>query len=469
MATRLSVDDLLRSAVGELWINSRIVDDVTRFCDECGNRFAGTESELLGRDFLLDQFRAAGLENVHLESCHYTGWKRGSCHLEILTPRSRQLEAVSMVHAPGTDAAGLEAELIEVGQGTKADFDRLGQQIAGKIVLIWLGSPRGTFIHRVSKYGWAKERGAVGVIFAKEEPGQLLGTGTVAAAYREVGTLPAVGVTYETGQYLRRQLAVGPVRVRLLVHNEFVPNAETWNIVGDIPGADGATEQVLVGGHWDGHDRADAALDNALGIFTALDVARALVPLKGRLRRSIRLVAFGNEESWIVGSTNYVAQHRDELDRLALMINTDALARFGWTSLRVTERQDVYDYFQRLVAQHRISIPVTLSGWLPGSSDEWPFLVQGVPTVAARGTQTEQERSRGRGLDHTQADTVDKLDGLRAREAAISLARVLVAVANDPERPGPKLDSAEIYQRLREDGAEEELRQQGRWHPDSIL
>lgn len=105
-----------------------------------------------------------------------------------------------MVHSLPTPLDGLVGELIPVGQGTQDDFERLADQIRGKIVLIRLGSPVGTFIHRVSKYGWARERGAIGVIFAKEEPGQLLGTGTVAAAYREVGTLPAVGVTYETGQ-----------------------------------------------------------------------------------------------------------------------------------------------------------------------------------------------------------------------------------------------------------------------------
>lgn len=159
------------------------------------------------------------------------------------------------------------------------------------------------------------------------------------------------------------------MRVRILLQNEFVSGAETWNIVGDIPGKEGASEHILVGAHWDGHDRADAALDNALGLFTALEAGRSLARLRGQLGRTIRFVAFGNEESWIVGSTNYVAQHVDELDRMALMINCDALARFGRTWIRISKREDVYEYFRTLVESHRLPLSIERSGWLPGSSD----------------------------------------------------------------------------------------------------
>lgn len=116
-------------------------------------------------------------------------------------------------------------------------------------------------------------------------------------------------------------MQVGPVRIRLTADNNFLPDIETWNIVGDLPGDGSDPDHIVGGGHWDGHEFGDAALDNALGAFTALDAFRSLARLKGKLRRGLRLVAFGNEESQQVGSTNYVAQHEDELDRMALMIN----------------------------------------------------------------------------------------------------------------------------------------------------
>ena len=73
----------LSTVVGDIWINNQIVSNVAEFCDECGNRFAGTPSELAGRDYLLKTFQSLGFENVHLETCTYVGWKRGACRFKI--------------------------------------------------------------------------------------------------------------------------------------------------------------------------------------------------------------------------------------------------------------------------------------------------------------------------------------------------------------------------------------------------
>ncbi len=463
-------DPLLLQALGELWTSGRILDDVTELCDGYGNRFAGTESEARARDFIVGKFREYGLEDVTIEPCTYTGWKRGSCGFELLSPRQKTLTAISMVHAAPTPPDGLEGEIISVGQGTPEEFERLGDQVRGKIAMATLGSPTGIPpLHRVGKYGRAKAAGAIAVIFPTEEPGQLIGTGTVAAGYREVGTLPAIGISHETWRYLLRQSTLGPLRARISLDNAFLPNTETWNIRGDLPGDGSDPDHILVGGHWDGHDRADAALDNALGLLTALSTARALGRLKGSLRRTIRFVAFGVEESWCVGSTNYVDQHNDELDRIALMVNIDGIARYSGTHLRLGKRDDVADSLRKLVTERDLPLILSRSDWLPGSSDDWPFLVTGIPSTFCTSMRSAAEQAKGRGLDHTQADTVDKIDDLRARQASVALAQFLCALANSADRPGLKLDRAEMFKRLEAAGAKQELMDQGRWHPGSVL
>jgi hypothetical protein len=461
---------LLLESLGELWTSSRILDDVTELCDEYGNRFAGTESEARAREFIVGKFREYGLENVTVEPCTYTGWKRGSCGLDLLAPRRRSLTAISMVHAAPTPPEGLEGEVISVGQGTPEEFAQLGDRVRGKIAMATLGSPTGIPpLHRVGKYGRAKAAGAIAVIFPTEEPVQLIGTGTVAAAYREVGTLPAIGISHETWRYLLRQAEIGPLRARIKLDNAFLPNIETWNIRGDIPGSGADSDHILVGGHWDGHDRADAALDNAVGLFTALSTARALGRLKGKFRRMIRFVAFADEESWCVGSTNYVARHDAELDRIALMVNVDGISRYSGTHLHLGKRQDVADFLRKLVTERKLPLTLRPSDWLPGSSDDWPFLVTGVPSTFCTSVRSAAEQALGRGLDHTQADTVDKIDDLRARQASMVLAQLLAAVADSAERPGPKLDRVEMFRRLEAAGTKQELVDQGRWHPESIL
>ena len=470
MANHSTTDPLLNEALGELWRSSRILNDVTELCDEYGNRFAGTQSETRARDFIQAKFLEYGLEDVSVEPCIYTGWTRGSCGFELIEPRQRQLTAISMVHAPPTSPEGLHGEVISVGQGTPEEFEKLGERVRGKVAMATLGSPAGMSpLHRTGKYGRAKAAGAIAVIFPTEEPGQLIGTGTVAAGYREVGALPAIGISHETWRYLLRQSEIGPLKVRITLDNAFMPDTETWNIRGDIPGSGADPDAILVGGHWDGHDRADAALDNALGLFTALATARALGRLKGKLRRTIRFVAFANEESWCVGSTNHVARHEAELDRIALMVNIDGLSRYSGTHLRLGKRDDVSGFLRNIVTEQKLPLELSPGDWLPGSSDDWPFLVTGVPTIFCTSMRSAAEQAKGRGLDHTQADTVDKVDDLRARQASMVLAQFLCSVADSPERPGSKLERAEMFRRLEAAGARQELMDQGRWHPDSVL
>ena len=104
--------EALAQACGDIWLDSRILKDVTHLCDTFGHRFAGSESERAARDYIVERFASYGLENVRLEPCHYTSWKRGTCSMALLSPRQRTIPSVSMVHAPGTPAGGLEAEVV---------------------------------------------------------------------------------------------------------------------------------------------------------------------------------------------------------------------------------------------------------------------------------------------------------------------------------------------------------------------
>jgi aminopeptidase YwaD len=126
------------------------------------SRFAGSESERLGRDWLLRRFADYGLDGVHLEPYNYVSWKRGTCSFEVISPRKRAIPALSLVLAPSTPPGGIEGEVVFIGQGRKQDFDEHAAEIAGKLVAVQSGAPLGQIIHRASKYGWATERGAIG-------------------------------------------------------------------------------------------------------------------------------------------------------------------------------------------------------------------------------------------------------------------------------------------------------------------
>jgi hypothetical protein len=91
---------------------------------------------------------------------------------------------------------------------------------------------------------------------------------------------------HEHAARLRRLLEAGPLRAHLTIDSKVVPMTAR-NIVAEIPGSDPAEGWILAGGHYDGHDIAQAAQDNAAGTAVLLEAARLLSPLRAHLKAGI--------------------------------------------------------------------------------------------------------------------------------------------------------------------------------------
>ncbi len=78
-----------------------------------------------------------------------------------------------------------------------------------------------------------------------------------------------------------------------------------------------------MGGHYDGHDIAQGAIDNLSGTVATMELARVLKMYKGWFRRSIRFVCFACEEIGVTGSTSFVDLHEEEMRGIALMVNLE--------------------------------------------------------------------------------------------------------------------------------------------------
>jgi hypothetical protein len=467
----LERDEIRGIMVGDLWTNSTIYENVAYIVDSFGNRFMGTESERMTRDHILGLFEDYGLEDPHLEPYKYTCWRRGTCEVEMVSPIRRELWTMALPHSASTPPGGLEAEVIDVGKGTKEDFEAKADRIPRKIVMVTTGWPPGQNIHRTTKYGWTIDRGGVGYIYRNETPGQLIETGTIATGYRNTGEIPAVGVSFETGAFIERQLEKGPVTVRMKLHNEVAPNTTGWNIVGDITGRRHPERAILIGAHWDGHDISqEAAGDNILGAMVMLDAARALTRFKGKFNKTIRFVAFGNEECWTTGSINYVAQHEGELENIDIMLNGDGLGRRGDPVISVYNPPELVGPLSRLVGEHGIGASVVMSPMAaPSTSDNHPFFMKGIPTISCS-ARRPPGWTAGRGRDnHTTADTMDKIDKVVIKESAMLVAQLVMALADGDEPLGRHSTWEETLDALRRYDFIDVLKAQRRWHPDSVL
>jgi N-acetylated-alpha-linked acidic dipeptidase len=198
-----------------------------------------------------------------------------------------------------------------------------------------------------------------------------LGGQTVPPAWR--GALP---ITYQTG-------LPGPARVHLKLAFNW-NRVPLHNVITTIPGEDTPDEWILRGNHRDGwvHGASDP-LSSLVAEMEELRGMAALVKQGWRPRRTIIYMAWDGEEEGIIGSTEWVETHLDELKRKAVLyINTDTNGRgyLGMDGSHSLER------FINEVAKEIVDPETGLSAW---KRTQLRRIAEGSPE------QREEARRRG--------------------------------------------------------------------------
>ncbi|KON30367.1 hypothetical protein AC482_04025 [miscellaneous Crenarchaeota group-15 archaeon DG-45] len=462
--------DVERDVIGDIWQNSEIHENMLYMADQLGSRFPGTESEKMAQEYMLEKLREYGYGDARTEEFTYHGWSRGPVTLDMIEPLEREFPAISLALSPG---GTVEGEVVDLGSGSPGEFESVGREaVEGRIVLCSSAtSPSGERVHRRTKYGYAVELGAIGFIFMNHNPGQLPPTGSLRPAYRMGGEIPGIGVSLETGTLMLRLTKDEPFRARIVDESRVVPGSVSANIVAELPGSSKRDEWIVVGGHYDGHDIAQGAMDNLSGAAVALEAARALGGYGGLFKRSIRFICFGCEEIGVTGSTCYVDQHRDEMGEVAIMINLElgGLADRDGTqhaAFTVYQPPELEEALEALGDEIRYSL--TISREFSAASDHWPFYLRGVPTIYMHAEPSPLQLIVGRGWGHTSADTMDKVDPRNLQEGAMVLARLLIRLANQEGRIAEHTPQANIIRRLEETGMRRVLEIEKKWHPNNV-
>ena len=443
--------------IGEAWTSTEAYANLERLCD-FGSRFAGSAGGRAARDFILERFTAYGLSQARLEPFDFLAWTRGQCELRLLAVQPRVMRsALALVYSP--DADRLRAELADCGIGSERDFAKHPEgALRGKIVMVSTASPeRGPTIHRREKYGRAVAAGAAGFIYVNHKPGMLAETGSLRSG--RMAEIPAIGLSYEDGWELSRwaRRASPPPVVEMDVHNR-AEMGQGFHVVGEIAGANGET--IIAGAHYDAHDISPGARDDGTGTVVLLELARILAPLKRQLKRTIRLIAFDAEELGVLGSSEYVKAHLNDLAKIALMVNLDGAAgpvdSHGYMTAGFKDTQAVLSEYATT-----FGYPLTLRDRVVTASDNFPFFMQGIPSISM--TARNENPALGRGFGHTAADTLDKVAEVELKQATMTMARMLVRLANHDGSLGARKNPDEIKQVLLEQDLERPLRAQDKW------
>lgn len=451
----MNIHEMDRQILGDIWTSSESYDTLVHLCDVIGHRFGGSESERLGAEYLRDKMIEYGLENVHIEEFPMASWQRGSCSLAIAEPFERELSAIALPYCP---SAHIQAEMIDVGDGEEEDFERLGDAIRDKIVLTNAETNKPGVkgrSHRNDKFARAIAYGAAACVFMNQNPGLLRITGSILGsdptkddAVSREAPIPGIGISYEAGMTIRRFAKKSALSLKIDTDNTTFESTSR-NVIGEIPGSELPNEVVVIGAHFDGHDVSQGAGDDAAGTMSALEAGRALASLKGKIRRTIRIVAFGSEEIGLLGSNYHARVHcvRNPKETYRFVLNLDGAGRgeTGTEFLRVLSLPDIQAYFE--AAQDDMHYRFDVADVYSQHSDQFPFAVRGIPNSQLI-TMERAGGLIGRGWGHTEADTVDKVH-LRGLQISAALgARLALRIAQDDSFPSRRLSEDEVRTQL---------------------
>lgn len=443
---------------------SPMEENLRQLTDFVGGRVTGSPAAARAVAWGVEAFRRSGVDNVHTEKYMIPmTWAEGATRLDVLSLAPFPVHLVSIGWSPATPAAGIESDLVDVGEGTVVDFARAGAAPKGAIVLIHSEVLRtwddlfNEYLRAGGTIDRAVKAGAVAILWTSTREHGLL--------YRhqnslvgEVDRLPQAIVAREDAERLARYVAAGEkVKVRLTMPNRIGGLSEQENVVAEIRGRETPDEFVILAAHLDSWELGTGALDNGCNAALVIEAARAISASGVKPRRSIRFILFTGEEQGMLGSWAYARAHRAELDHaICVIVFDEGIGRV--TGYSLGGRRDIESGLREIlrpieswgVTQHTYDAPL--------GTDNFDFLVEGVPTLIAN-----QEEANYIVNYHASSDTFDKVDVRELKLHAALAAVTAYGIAERAERLGKRQSRSEIETLMKETGLDQQMRGFGVW------
>jgi aminopeptidase YwaD len=448
-------DAVERQIVSDLFLSRNGLEFVEELVDRFGPRFGGTEQERRAAEYIRDRFAQIGVDRADTETFTCAGWTRKETRLTVVAPASQDIPCIALPFCPPGE---VEGPLIFLGDGDPQSYVVRRDEMRGAMAMATTAQPRffSRQMHRCEKLGRALAEGAIGFIWMRGEAGGLPETGS--ARFGHPCEVPAIGVSYEAGQAMVRMSRNGPVRVKITSTNQNHP-VTSANVVAEFRGQQHPDEIILLGAHYDGHDISQAAMDNATGVAVVLEAARAIAPHKGQLRRTVRCVAFAQEEMGLLGARDYAGRHQAE--RIRFMLNLDGAGRSINASLQLQGWPEAIRWFRGLFDQ-MLDPDVAVGDQLGMYSDMFPFALHGIPAATMSSRTVGSSEAAVRGFGHTAMDSLDKVSARLIQLEAVRVARLTLRLATMDDIPLARKSPADIRVQLKALGLDEVLRYEGR-------
>ena len=400
----------------------------------------------------------------------WPSWQRGYTHVDLVAPRVRTLEAITLAWSPGTNGKPVTGDVVTLpDSGSPEAYAAWLRGVRGKFVLAsapqlscrprdqWaeFGTPESQeriraqqdslnamWRSRIAGADSLQERlraaGAAGVVSHgfSGYPGidKVFGSPRLRVLTIDV-TCEDYGLLARLAE--RRQSP----RLRVDATVETRGERPVFNTIAEIRGREKPDEYVVLSAHFDSWSASGGATDNGTGTVAMMEAMRILRTVYPTPRRTILVGHWSGEEQGLNGSRAFVEDHPAVVQGLQALFNQDngtgRIAQMNPGALpgAAPMLQRYLGESPREITQYirfgRPGMPAT------GGSDHASFACTGAPAFGLGSLSWDY----GLTTWHTNRDTYDKivLDDLRSN--AILIAALAYQAASDSvTMPRDRLD-----------------------------
>ncbi|RZL12614.1 MAG: M20/M25/M40 family metallo-hydrolase [Pedobacter sp.] len=448
----------------EVQANSKAYGTLKDASETIGHRLTGSVNGAKAEQYAFDLLRSYGCD-VKFQPFEVESWSRKTIDVNIGQDLNslKKMRAVTLAHSPV--AANVKGQLIDAGNGLEADYAADPNAFKGKIAVIYLGvlpgSAKGTpSLHRSEKTSIATKFGAIGVIIINTVKNGVLLTGT-ASVTGKVIPIPAVCIGLEDGLALKEKMKTTPHFASIDMTN-FSGLIKARNVIATFKGSEFPNEKIVVGGHLDSWDLATGAIDNGIGSFSVLDMARAFKKLNIKTKRTIEFVMFMGEEQGLLGSKAYVAQNKisGDLEKVKFMLNFDMTNDPKGFSTSREELEPLFTHWGKQVQAIDTNFKNMFLAGASLHSDHQPFMLEGIPTGGGAGGKLPNNSGP---FYHSDGDVFKLVDEQGMKNTVRYGAMLTYGLAQTPKLPVGRFTDPELKKFLIDQRLELPLTVSGEW------
>lgn len=319
-------------------MNGKAYNWLRELTGNIGGRLSGSPQAAKAVLWAKEKMIEAGADTVYLQEVWVPHWVRGGKETGTIIETNGNKTSVpvcALGMSVATPSKGITAQLIEINDFEK--LSRLGvENIKGKIVFFNYPFDE-SYISTFDAYADA-------VNFRWAGPSEAARYGAVATICRSMTNttddfphtgsmhyndslpkIPCCAISTNAANLLSKIMkANNATQFYLKQDCQLLDSVLSYNVIGEIKGSEFPDQYISVGGHLDSWDICDGAHDDGAGVVQSIEMIRILKAINIKPRRTLRAVAFMNEENGLRGGKKYAAVALEKKEKHVAAIESDA-------------------------------------------------------------------------------------------------------------------------------------------------